>query len=106
MALAAAHEVNAPLPVTATVEQLVEGCIGSGMGDLDLMALLPRLRREAGLDAGCRARTSRRRRTCANGCRPGGRPRTRRPRTGSSPRFASRCGTVESNEIESPGPST
>jgi 3-hydroxyisobutyrate dehydrogenase-like beta-hydroxyacid dehydrogenase len=52
LALAAAHEANAPLPVTATIQQLVEGCIGSGWGELDLMALLPRLRREAGLDPG------------------------------------------------------
>ena len=52
MALAAAHEAGAPLPVTATIQQLVEGCIGSGWGDLDLMALLPRLRREAGLEPG------------------------------------------------------
>jgi 3-hydroxyisobutyrate dehydrogenase-like beta-hydroxyacid dehydrogenase len=52
MALAAAHEARAPLPVTATIQQLLEGCIGSGWGELDLMALLPRLRREAGLDPG------------------------------------------------------
>jgi 3-hydroxyisobutyrate dehydrogenase-like beta-hydroxyacid dehydrogenase len=52
MALAAAHEANAPLPVTAAIQQLVEGCAGSGWGDLDLMMLLPRLRREAGLDGG------------------------------------------------------
>jgi 3-hydroxyisobutyrate dehydrogenase-like beta-hydroxyacid dehydrogenase len=52
LALAAAHEAHAPLPVTATIQQLVEGCIGTGWGDLDLMALLPRLRREAGLDPG------------------------------------------------------
>jgi 3-hydroxyisobutyrate dehydrogenase-like beta-hydroxyacid dehydrogenase len=52
MALAAAQESSVPLPVTATVQQLVEGCIGSGWGDLDLMTLLPRLRREAGLDPG------------------------------------------------------
>jgi 3-hydroxyisobutyrate dehydrogenase-like beta-hydroxyacid dehydrogenase len=52
LALAAAHEVQAPLPVTATIQQLVEGCIGSGWGELDLMALLPRLRREAGLGPG------------------------------------------------------
>jgi 3-hydroxyisobutyrate dehydrogenase-like beta-hydroxyacid dehydrogenase len=49
MALAAAHEASAPLPVTAVIQQLVEGCVGSGWGDLDLMMLLPRLRREAGL---------------------------------------------------------
>jgi 3-hydroxyisobutyrate dehydrogenase-like beta-hydroxyacid dehydrogenase len=52
MALAAAHEAHAPLPVTATIQQLVEGCIGSGWGELDLMTLLPRLRREAGLEPG------------------------------------------------------
>jgi 3-hydroxyisobutyrate dehydrogenase len=52
MALAAAHEANAPMPVTATIQQLMEGCIGSGWGDLDLMTLLPRLRREAGMDPG------------------------------------------------------
>jgi 3-hydroxyisobutyrate dehydrogenase-like beta-hydroxyacid dehydrogenase len=52
MALAAAHDASAPLPVTATIQQLVEGCIGSGWGELDLMALLPRLRREAGLEPG------------------------------------------------------
>ena len=54
LALAAAHQVHAPLPVTAAIHQLVEGCIGSGWGDLDLTALLPRLRREAGLDPGLR----------------------------------------------------
>ncbi len=52
LALAAAHEVHASLPVAATIQQLVEGSIGSGWGELDLMALLPRLRREAGLDPG------------------------------------------------------
>jgi len=52
IALAAAHDVHAPLPVGAVVQQLVEGCIGAGWGELDLMALLPRLRREAGLDPG------------------------------------------------------
>jgi 3-hydroxyisobutyrate dehydrogenase-like beta-hydroxyacid dehydrogenase len=55
MALAAAHDVHAPLPVTAAIQQLVEGCIGAGWGDHDLMALLPRLRREAGLDPGLAA---------------------------------------------------
>jgi 3-hydroxyisobutyrate dehydrogenase len=52
MALAAAHDAHAPLPVTATIQQLLEGSIGSGWGELDLMALLPRLRREAGLEPG------------------------------------------------------
>jgi hypothetical protein len=35
--------------VSALVHQLVQGCISSGMADIDFMALLPRLRREAGL---------------------------------------------------------
>jgi 3-hydroxyisobutyrate dehydrogenase-like beta-hydroxyacid dehydrogenase len=49
LALEAAHEVAAPLPVTAVTEQLVEACIATGMGEADLTALLPRLRRDAGL---------------------------------------------------------
>jgi 3-hydroxyisobutyrate dehydrogenase-like beta-hydroxyacid dehydrogenase len=49
LALEAAHEAGVPLPLTAATQQLVEGCIASGMGDDDLTALLPRLRREAGL---------------------------------------------------------
>jgi 3-hydroxyisobutyrate dehydrogenase-like beta-hydroxyacid dehydrogenase len=49
LALQAAHERELPLPLTASTQQLVEGCIASGMGDLDMTALLPRLRREAGL---------------------------------------------------------
>jgi hypothetical protein len=32
------------------MQQLVEGCLGSGWGNLDVMTLFPRLRREAGLD--------------------------------------------------------
>lgn len=50
LALACANEREVPLPVTALVQQLVQACIGSGMGEQDMMALLPRLRREAGLD--------------------------------------------------------
>jgi 3-hydroxyisobutyrate dehydrogenase-like beta-hydroxyacid dehydrogenase len=46
--LSAAHDASQPLPVTALIQQLIEGCIGSGMGEDDLMALLPRLEREAG----------------------------------------------------------
>jgi 3-hydroxyisobutyrate dehydrogenase-like beta-hydroxyacid dehydrogenase len=49
LALQAAHDRELPLPLTASTQQLVEGCIASGMGDLDMTALLPRLRREAGL---------------------------------------------------------
>ena len=39
-----------PIPVTALVQQLMLGCISAGLGDLDFMALLPRLQREAGLE--------------------------------------------------------
>ena len=49
LALEAAHEVGVPLPLTAITQQLVQGCIASGMGDGDMTVLLPRLRREAGL---------------------------------------------------------
>jgi 3-hydroxyisobutyrate dehydrogenase-like beta-hydroxyacid dehydrogenase len=49
LALDAAHEAGVPLPLPAATQQLVEGCIAGGMGDDDLTALLPRLRREAGL---------------------------------------------------------
>jgi 3-hydroxyisobutyrate dehydrogenase-like beta-hydroxyacid dehydrogenase len=40
-----------PGPVTALVQQLLQACIGSGMGDLDFSVLVPRLAREAGLTA-------------------------------------------------------
>jgi 3-hydroxyisobutyrate dehydrogenase-like beta-hydroxyacid dehydrogenase len=49
LALAAAHDVAAPLPLTAVTQQLVEACIATGLGDADMTALLPRLRRDAGL---------------------------------------------------------
>jgi 3-hydroxyisobutyrate dehydrogenase-like beta-hydroxyacid dehydrogenase len=49
LALEAAHDVGAPLPVAAVTQQLVEACIATGMGDADFTALLPHLRREAGL---------------------------------------------------------
>jgi 3-hydroxyisobutyrate dehydrogenase-like beta-hydroxyacid dehydrogenase len=49
LALQCANETGVPLPVTALVQQLVQGCISQGMGDIDFMSLLPRLRREAGL---------------------------------------------------------
>lgn len=45
LALAAAHEVSVPMPVTALVQQLVEDCIAKGMGELDLAVLVPRLER-------------------------------------------------------------
>lgn len=44
-----ANGAGVPLPVASLVQQLIQGCIGAGMGDLDFMALLPRLQREAGL---------------------------------------------------------
>jgi len=47
LALAAGHEASVPLPVTALVQQLVEGCLAMGMGDLDLAVLVPRLERDA-----------------------------------------------------------
>jgi 3-hydroxyisobutyrate dehydrogenase-like beta-hydroxyacid dehydrogenase len=49
LALDAGHQVAAPLPVTALTQQMVQGCMAMGMADDDFMALLPRLRREAGL---------------------------------------------------------
>jgi 3-hydroxyisobutyrate dehydrogenase-like beta-hydroxyacid dehydrogenase len=50
LALECANAAGVPLPVTALVQQLLRGCIASGMGDIDFTALVPRLRREAGLD--------------------------------------------------------
>jgi 3-hydroxyisobutyrate dehydrogenase len=49
LALQCANDTRVPLPVTALVQQLLQGCISQGMGDIDFMSLLPRLRREAGL---------------------------------------------------------
>jgi 3-hydroxyisobutyrate dehydrogenase-like beta-hydroxyacid dehydrogenase len=49
LALEAAHEAGTPLPVAALTQQLVEACIAAGLGDADFTALLPRLRRDAGL---------------------------------------------------------
>ncbi len=39
---------GAPLPLAANVQQLLQACISSGLGDLDFMSLLIRLKREAG----------------------------------------------------------
>jgi 3-hydroxyisobutyrate dehydrogenase-like beta-hydroxyacid dehydrogenase len=47
--LECANAAAVPVPVSALVQQLVLGCISTGMGDDDFMALVPRLRREAGL---------------------------------------------------------
>jgi 3-hydroxyisobutyrate dehydrogenase-like beta-hydroxyacid dehydrogenase len=52
LAIAAGKSGGVPLPVTALVQQLTQACIASGMADIDLMALVPRLRREAGLPDG------------------------------------------------------
>ncbi len=49
LVLAAAAERGVPLPVVALIHQLLQGCMSSGMADIDLMALLPRLQREAGM---------------------------------------------------------
>jgi 3-hydroxyisobutyrate dehydrogenase-like beta-hydroxyacid dehydrogenase len=43
-----ANGAGVPVPVTAIVQQLIQGCIGSGMGELDFSVLVPRLQREAG----------------------------------------------------------
>jgi 3-hydroxyisobutyrate dehydrogenase-like beta-hydroxyacid dehydrogenase len=48
LALDAGRTVGVPLPATALVRELLEDCMATGMGDDDLMALLPRLAREAG----------------------------------------------------------
>ena len=48
LALASAAEAGVPLPVTATVQQLLQACVSTGLGDLDFMSLLVRLQREAG----------------------------------------------------------
>jgi 3-hydroxyisobutyrate dehydrogenase-like beta-hydroxyacid dehydrogenase len=51
LALRAADAAAVPLPVTALVQQLLMACMASGMADIDFLALVPRLRREAGLAA-------------------------------------------------------
>jgi len=48
LALAAAAAADVPLPVTAVVQQLLQACISTGLGELDFMSLLIRLQREAG----------------------------------------------------------
>jgi 3-hydroxyisobutyrate dehydrogenase-like beta-hydroxyacid dehydrogenase len=46
--LASGAAGGVPLPVTAVVHQLLQACISTGLGDLDFMSLLIRLKREAG----------------------------------------------------------
>ncbi|MBM0126730.1 NAD(P)-dependent oxidoreductase [Pimelobacter simplex] len=48
LALEAAAGAGVPLPVTGVVQQLLQACISTGLGDLDFMSLLIRLQREAG----------------------------------------------------------
>jgi 3-hydroxyisobutyrate dehydrogenase-like beta-hydroxyacid dehydrogenase len=49
MALAAADRAGTPLPVTFLVDQLVQAGLEAGLAETDLMALLPRLQRDAGI---------------------------------------------------------
>jgi 3-hydroxyisobutyrate dehydrogenase-like beta-hydroxyacid dehydrogenase len=49
MALRAAAETGVVLPTTAQVDGLVQDCIAAGMGDTDLMGLLPHLQAASGL---------------------------------------------------------
>jgi 3-hydroxyisobutyrate dehydrogenase-like beta-hydroxyacid dehydrogenase len=46
--LDAAASGGVPLPLTATVQQLLQACVSTGLGDKDFMSLLIRLKREAG----------------------------------------------------------
>ena len=48
LALESAAAGGVPLPVTAVVQQLLQACISTGLGELDFMSLLIRLQREAG----------------------------------------------------------
>jgi 3-hydroxyisobutyrate dehydrogenase-like beta-hydroxyacid dehydrogenase len=48
LVLASAAAGGVPLPVSAVVQQLLQACISTGLGDLDFMALLIRLQRDAG----------------------------------------------------------
>jgi 3-hydroxyisobutyrate dehydrogenase-like beta-hydroxyacid dehydrogenase len=52
LALDCGHSAGVPLPVTAVVQQLVQASISSGYADDDFIALVPRLRREAGFPGG------------------------------------------------------
>jgi len=47
--LAGGNGAGVPLPATAITRQCVQSCISAGMGELDLSAVLPLLRRDAGL---------------------------------------------------------
>jgi len=49
--MSAAAAGGVPLPVGALVQQLLQACISTGLGELDFMSLLIRLKREAGQSA-------------------------------------------------------
>jgi 3-hydroxyisobutyrate dehydrogenase-like beta-hydroxyacid dehydrogenase len=49
MALRAADEEGVALPLTARIDELVRACIGAGLGQTDLMALLPHLQQASGV---------------------------------------------------------
>ncbi len=50
LALDCGRTAGVPLPLTAATQELVRDAIERGLGDDDLMVLLPRLRQDAGLD--------------------------------------------------------
>lgn len=52
LVLGVGEERGVPLPVVALIQQHLQACIAQGMAESDLMALLPRLRREAGMATG------------------------------------------------------
>jgi 3-hydroxyisobutyrate dehydrogenase-like beta-hydroxyacid dehydrogenase len=49
LVLDCANTAGVPLPGTAVTRQVVQSCISAGMGELDMSAILPLLRRDAGL---------------------------------------------------------
>lgn len=50
LALSAGRGVGVPLTITAVVQQFIQSCISTGYREADFMALVPRLRREAGIE--------------------------------------------------------
>ncbi len=59
MALRAAGESGVDLPVTALLAGLVEQCLAEGLGETDLMALLPHLQAACGVEADIRVGSGR-----------------------------------------------
>jgi 3-hydroxyisobutyrate dehydrogenase-like beta-hydroxyacid dehydrogenase len=49
LALGAAADARVALPTTALLDELVQACIATGLGDTDLSALLPQLQRTTGV---------------------------------------------------------